>query len=184
MTVGQEVLTPTAKWFEINEDGTITSGNGWLQNASDTWEYDELTKEILFLTNGVPDEYGGFIMANTDTQMTWQRMEEGEPVIVTLKKVDKKPLAPWDKILGTWKTEVNAEAPRTVTFQWTRGFIDQDDKLRMFGIWHIAAHRPVLTLFYDRDEKHIWNIEIDGNKMVWTKEENGEVDTVTFQRNN
>lgn len=38
--VGQEEMTPVAKWTQINKDGTFETGNGWLQNGNGTWTFD------------------------------------------------------------------------------------------------------------------------------------------------
>ena len=59
--VGQETMTPVAKWFRINQDGTYQSGNGWLQNSVGTWTFDK-AKNLYVPTekNGIVDLFGGF----------------------------------------------------------------------------------------------------------------------------
>ena len=42
--VGEDNMTPVAKWTKINTDGTYQSGNGWLQNSQGQWNYDSKNK--------------------------------------------------------------------------------------------------------------------------------------------
>ena len=44
--VGEEVMTPVSKWSVFNADGTYISGNGWTQNESSFWDYND-QKKIL-----------------------------------------------------------------------------------------------------------------------------------------
>ncbi|MDX1638300.1 MAG: hypothetical protein R3281_10040, partial [Balneolaceae bacterium] len=91
--VGDDNMTPVARWTEIDSDGTYRSGNGWLQNAVGTWTYDTVHNTFLPKeTSGVVDEFGPFLVKlATDTTKTWRRTEEGMEVIVHLQKIDDKP---------------------------------------------------------------------------------------------
>ena len=180
VTVGPELITPHAKWFDIKADGTSTSGNGWLQNSKGTWAFNELSKEILFSADGIPDSFGAFVLSYEKNLMTWRRMEDGQEVAVILKRTDKKPKALWDKIVGTWQGIDMGNSSRDVRFGWTKRFVDTNDDIQMFGIWHIDAHKPILTLFYDREERHVWNVKIDGDNMIWTQEKDNKSVIFTF----
>ena len=73
VTVGVEIMTPTAKWTRINEDGTFQSGNGWMQNAEGTWTFDEVSSLFLPTTkNWILDEGGPFEVMFSGDGMQWR----------------------------------------------------------------------------------------------------------------
>lgn len=197
--VGNEFRTPTAKWFEFLSDGTLTSGNGWVQNMAGSYNHDLDKKELLQSNQGNVDEYGAFKTSIEQDRMIWQRVEDGIPVKVTLVKTLKKPLAPWDIIVGSWvidKAEgLNPQTgkvsstymvePDRYFFRWDRRYVkfDKDGKRTETGLWHIEAHSPWLWTINDADNaKTGWSIEIIGNKMTWTKENDKETMLVHFSR--
>ena len=68
--VGEENMTPVAKWFKINTDGTYQAGNGWLQNGQGNWNYDAENK-IYSSTDSldIADEFGGFSVSFHNEKM-------------------------------------------------------------------------------------------------------------------
>lgn len=59
--VGDQTMTPVAKWTRIHEDGTFQSGNGWLQNSEGTWTFDKKYNHFEANDpNGLVDEFGPF----------------------------------------------------------------------------------------------------------------------------
>ena len=96
--VGDEEMTPTARWFEILEGGKLFGGNGGITNTRGAWTFDQNTNKLEQLSNGQKDPYGAFdvIFSDEANRMTWSRIEEGMEVKVSLKRVTEKPLAPWD----------------------------------------------------------------------------------------
>lgn len=170
VTVDKETLTPTAKWFKFLSDGTMEAGNGWVQNTIGSYNYDQDTQQLLQANNGKVDEYGAFQISIAEHNMTWKRTEDGLPVVVSLVKVTKKPLGPWDLIVGTWKTKGAGPNAREIRFRWDRIFIDNDHKVSLNGVWHIAAHYPTLTLFYTGNGEQKWKISFANNQMIWTSE--------------
>lgn len=166
VTVGEETLTPTAKWFKFLSDGTMSSGNGWIQNGQGSYNYDQDVRELLQANSGKVDEYGAFQISIVDNQMTWKRTEDGMAVVVNLVKAAKKPLGPWDLIVGTWKTGDE----RQIRFRWDRIFIDTEREVRLNGVWHIASHHPTLTLFFTGNGEQQWKISFADEQMIWTSE--------------
>ncbi|MFY0593658.1 hypothetical protein [Roseivirga sp.] len=166
VTVGEEKLTPTAKWFQLLADGSMTSGNGWVQNFDGSFNYDSGTKKLLQASQGIVDEFGAFNVTMTKNGMTWERLEMETLVKVTLIKADKKPLAPWDIIVGNWAIESqninsnNDDHPPTddflefgsIYFGWDRRFkkYDENGKRIETGIWHIEAHSNWIWLISDK----------------------------------
>lgn len=184
VSVGSQQLTPTAKWTRINEDHTFQSGNGWLQNSEGTWTLDKETMRFSLLgKNGIKDEYGAFKLTMDGANMTWERMEEGEKVTVSLAPVIAIPKGPWDKVQGLWRVNQATKAgvditstfdpdgKRHIFMRWNRLFIDNlGPDGRLTGYWHINDHRPMLTLMSHDESKpnEVWNLEFSETEMTWS----------------
>ncbi len=186
VTVGNDTLTPTAKWFEFLADGTMASGNGWLQNMAGSYNYDQDTQALLQSNQGVVDEYGPFKISISDKSMTWNRTEDGQEVRVSLIQVTKKPLAHWDKIVGRWSIEkaegidpatgvVKTEysmLPGAYFFRWDRAYrkFDENNKRVESGIWQIGAHAPTLTIISEGSKTNVmWEVSFREDQMIWTQ---------------
>lgn len=197
--VGADTLTPTAKWFEFLVDGTLSSGNGWLQNYLGSFNYDEDTQELLQASEGVVDEYGAFKVNIEGTSMIWQRIEDDQPVKVTLIKADKKPLAQWDLLVGRWSIEkaegVDPETgvvkseysmrPGAYFFRWDREYrkFDENNERVEAGIWHIGAHSPVITIISNDGKPSIkWEIKFIDDQMIWTQKGGAETMKVYLKK--
>lgn len=197
--VGKESLTPTAKWFLLEADGTLTSGNGWIQNFLGTWHYNATTRKFLsYDQEGKADEYGAFDLSYNGEKMTWQRTEDGVPVKVTLSPITKKPLAPWDKVTGYWtfyKLEITDSATNEVSiadvepcsflFGWDRVYrkFDANGKRVAMGIWHIESHSAWLwTIPYGDELKEGQSIRFEGDELVLTKKEGNIAEKSYFRR--
>lgn len=184
--VGEELLTPTAKWFMFEADGTLHSGNGWIQNGLGSYNYDEDTKTLLQANQGVTDEYGAFQVTIEGQQMTWKRVEDGTPVTVTLSKSIKKPLGPWDQLQARWVVEkaegINPQTGKLVSeyimnpdiyfFMWDRRYrkYDETGKIVERGVWHIGAHSDQLWMITNSDNsKTEWKLDISKEQMIWTR---------------
>ena len=72
--VGEESMTPTAKWFQLHPDQTYQTGNGGLQNDHGTFS---MKDQQLLLTNkeGIVDEMGPFSYQFKDGQLSLNRKE-------------------------------------------------------------------------------------------------------------
>lgn len=188
VTVGEEELTPTAKWFEFLPDGSQTSGNGWVQNFKGRWQFDAAASTFLSLDNqSKADEYGVFKVSIDQQNMTWQRNEDGMPVKVSLYRIDEKPLAPWDKITGRWEflsqeihnTESGEDSVKDLeVFSY---YIGWDRRYRKFnasgervetGIWHIEPHSPWFWFIpYDESPKRGSEIIFTKNRVTFVKKD-------------
>lgn len=186
VTVGADTLTPTAKWFDFRTDGTLSSGNGWGQNYLGSFNYDEDTQELLQASQGVVDEYGAFKINIQGESMIWLRTEDDQRVQVTLAKADKKPLAPWDLLVGRWSIDkaervdpetgvVKSEYSMRLgayLFRWDREYRKFDEKNEVVetGIWQIGAHAPLLTIISNDAKSSVkWEIEFRDDRMIWTQ---------------
>lgn len=197
--VGEETLTPIAKWFELDEEGNYRSGNGWLQNMAGSFLYDAQAQTVNQTVNGKPDEYGPFSIHLQEENMTWTRTEEGQLVVVSLKKTNILPRAPWDLLPGNWTLEKVEYLGKEVSqkyfevapelfFRWDRLFFVRGEvSLLTSGIWYIHPHRPELRLISQQgDERDTqWTLSfVDNNdqKMTWTRNVGDNLETWTFNK--
>lgn len=199
--VGDKEMTPTARWFEILEGGKLFGGNGGITNTRGAWNFDQNTNKLEQITNGQKDPYGAFdvIFSDEANRMIWSRIEEGMEVKVSLKRVNEKPLAPWDLITGSWKSDkaegldkdtkevksiYNLE-PNSYYFGWDGRYrkYDGEGKRIETGIWHIEPHSPWLWTISDANNtKTGWSIDIQENSMTWSKDGDSETLKVYFER--
>ena len=201
VVVGDRNLTPTAKWFVFHENGTLTSGNGNIQNFDGFYRYNTTKKELVQINGDEPDPYGSFKTELTDSHMTWERMEDGMKVLVQLTKVGTKPKAPWDLLQGGWQeisietlnTETNVSAisdldnPSRFFFMWDRAYrrFDSSGQQIETGIWHIGAHsNEIWTITNSDNTKTIWNITFENGLMIWSQQKGNEIVKVFFERDN
>ena len=92
VTVGNEDVTPNARWTRFNADHTYESGNGWFQHTLGTWQLDNEKNELTMLnTNGIKDDQEPFTISISDSEMYWSRQEEGLKVEVTLLRSNELP---------------------------------------------------------------------------------------------
>jgi len=185
VTVGDEIMTPVAKWTRINDDGTFESGNGWSQNSVGTWQLEKGTAYLKLLAkNGIKDEFGPFsVMMTTSNDMSWQREEEGMNVVVSLERIEELPIAPADNLQGLWDlVEAVEDGESTLStydpdgkyyifIRWDRIYVERTAKgQRSTGYWHINGHRPHLTLMsHDKSENaKSWRIEVSDSKLTMT----------------
>ena len=201
VTVGNEQRTPTAKWFDFKENGLLMGGNGGITNLRGSWTFDQENKQLYQQDGDRIDPFGPFevLLTANETMMTWRRLEDGVEVTVRLKKASKKPLAPWDLIVGNWRNE-KAEGldletkevksyyqmePNSYYFGWDRRYrkYDKDGNRVETGIWHIEAHSPWLWTINDAENTKVgWSIAFEGSQMIWSREGEMEVIKVYFDR--
>ena len=181
VSVGNETPTPIAKWFDLQENGNLLSGNGGVINLRGSWK---ITDDKLIFSNpaGEADPAGPFQVAFQDKEMILSRKEEGMTVIVSLKSTDNLPLAPWDYLYGNWelKQVLNGDQDLTEDFGKSSLFIRWDHQFnarnwlgaaKQAGIWQIHGHRAQIRLLYFDETKkdEVWAIEsIDEQKLVLT----------------
>jgi hypothetical protein len=180
--VGDQTMTPVAKWTQINPDGTYQTGNGWLQNGAGTWTYDKKNNAFEALDpNGIKDEFGPFTVSFLGKNMQWQRMEEGMKVIVTLKPIEQLPKATADRLKGLWDlcqaekdgqpilATIDPEEKQYLFIRWDRIYEERDaEGQESTGYWHIHGHKPELTLLSHNKEKEAesWKVAFEEGMLV------------------
>ena len=173
--VGDELMTPVARWMWFDENGTVRNGNGWTQHSVGQWQYHAADASLSISTDNSPkDEAGPFkLVQQTANTMEWQRLEEGELVHIKLKKASELPQAPADQLIGLWLlSATEGETPAPQAYVYLRP--DRRFNFRGFptgfaqGIWHVDGHKPLLTLLAEGREEQ-WQIAIQATTMTWTK---------------
>lgn len=187
VVVGSEEMTPIAKWSHFLEDGSYTTGNGWLQNGDGTWDFDSESSKIQLITEtGFEDQFGPFKIETINSdEMIWYRQEFGEMVSVFYQRIDKTPKSPASLAVGLWmvKEVINegevltekyqSENAQAVFIRWDNLFQEITSEGRVSGIWRVNAHRPVLDiLFYDgKRPLEYWELDFENeDKMTWKRE--------------
>ncbi|HYF69292.1 MAG TPA: hypothetical protein VD884_14205 [Ohtaekwangia sp.] len=184
VNVGEKQMTPVAKWFNLKDDGTQFSGNGWLQHSYGTWQYgDKDSTLILHTVNEMDDGFGAFHVVYSDSTMLWERVEDGQTVIVKSVRADVLPPGPVDKIKGVWILEtvfnngvdvtndVNVSRLTYLFLRWDRIFIEgEGEKVLRRGAWVVDGHRPVVTLISDveAEPREKWSVEFFENGLILT----------------
>lgn len=194
--VGEEEMTPTAKWFQLYETGLLRAGNGGNTNLTGSWLLDRKSL-LMFDKNGKPDEAGAFETTVTEEKrMTWTRIEEDQKVVVQLLKIEPQdwPSAPWDKIQGNWKIRTSEGMellPSSLVFESLYFRWDQMVNIN-FGtpqpnrrsIWRIPAHQSILQLIPIDESlpRSTWQIEFINNHMTWTQIVDGQTIRIEWEQ--
>jgi hypothetical protein len=177
-------MTPVAKWFRINADGTYQAGNGWLQNGNGTWNYDK--QNNLYTAKDpldIADKNGGFTVSFDGEKMQWEREEEGMTVKVTLLPVENLPMSPADYLKGIWDlveiTENEAsilddfdqDNKHKLFIRWDRVYINfSPEGKKLTGYWHIHGHKPEITLLPHQEDAspESWRVDVNEKELVMT----------------
>jgi hypothetical protein len=193
VSIDGEENTPDGKWMRFNADSTQESGNGWLQHSVGRWKLDDLTTELfLHQENGWKDAFENFKVTFTDEDMTWSRMEDGQAVVVIMKKVNKVPKRQADELYGIWKLhstkiddiEMKTIENTTIFFRWDKMFVAQDESNRSYGLFKTAGHEDKVELVYYNGEctREYWNFSVKNN-ILKLEAENAEQKTIqTYER--
>ncbi len=179
VTVGEENMTPNARWMRFNSDFTQESGNGWLQHSIGTWRLDPNNHELTIInTNGIDDSSGPFSATISENEMTWKRIEEGQPIEVKLEKTSQLPTTFGNQLLGLWGAEQSngngsfftekVQSSDYLFFQWDNRFTLESEKGRIKGIYHVNGHRPEVELIPYNTEYHreSWKIDFKENRIT------------------
>jgi len=199
--VGDQNMTPVAKWTKINADGSFQAGNGWLQNSEGSWNYDAKNNMYTAIDSlGIIDEFGGFNVSFDGENMYWEREEEGMPVKVTLKLIKKLPMAPADYLVGIWDlTEITKDGQSILNeydsnnkhklfIRWDRVYINFiPEGKKSTGYWYINGHKPEITLLphQESEKPESWHIEVNKEKLIMTgiSESNKDIQRVYSRKN-
>ncbi|WP_406682801.1 hypothetical protein N1F78_08860 [Seonamhaeicola sp. MEBiC1930] len=179
--VGEEEMTPNARWTRFNSDLTQESGNGRFQHSYGTWNLDKNSNELSIInSNGLEDLNDPFVISINENELIWKRTEEGQNIQVTLERSSKLPETYGDKILGLWKLEKaisngnyfeesdKKEINDYIFFRWDKRFVIGSEKGRVNGVYNVHGHKPEVELipYGDQVKRDFWEIQFDENKIT------------------
>ena len=187
VVVGEDTLTPIAKWIQINADLSYESGNGWTKNDQGRIDFDTLKQTIKPNSAiGLRDPFDDFDISFSDSKMFWTRMEEGMEVKVSFVKITEIPPGPADLVLGAWKevSEHGHVKNSLLYLRPDRHFLKQlKDGSQIRGYWQMHAHRPELTLIPVDKTIENYSYMVQFKSGVFTLLENKEKgQTLTLER--
>lgn len=178
--VGDQEMTPNARWIRFNADLTQQSGNGWFQHSFGTWKISKETNKLSIKdSNGLKDKYGSYDIRFENNLMYWNRLEEGQKVEVTLERTDRLPETYGDRLLGLWKLEKavgdgkyfkqsnNQKTARYLFLRWDRRFVIGSEQGRINGVYNVNGHKPELELIpYGEDlTRSFWKVDFGRNSI-------------------
>lgn len=178
VVVGDEVMTPNARWMKFNSDFTQQSGNGWFQHSIGTWNFNQNSQELsIENTNGLIDQNKPFEVSFETNKMIWKRIEEGQNVKVTLEKTNELPKTYGDKLLGLWKLEKSngngiffdesIENNEYLFLRWDKKFLTNSSNERIRGVYNIHGHKPEIEFIPNNDKikRSFWEIEYNEKQI-------------------
>ena len=181
VVVGDEEMTPNARWTRFNSDQTQESGNGRFQHSYGTWKMNFETNELSIVNlNGLDDLNAPFSVSINQNEMIWERIEEGQNVKVTLVRSSQLPETYGDKILGLWKLESaigngnyfgqsdKKETNDYIFFRWDKRFVIRSEKGRIYGVYNVHGHKPEVELIPYGEElnRDFWKIQFEENGIT------------------
>ncbi|MFY0604141.1 MAG: hypothetical protein JXQ93_09335 [Flavobacteriaceae bacterium] len=184
--MGSNQMTPVARWMRFNTDGTQTSGNGWLQHSVGSWE---LKKDKLSIvnSNGISDAYDPFQYSLEEKKMTWKRNEEGDTVIVFLKKIEKLPISEGNQLMGLWELKefiendvdktntINAPEKAMIHFRWDNTYVQYNMPIdKKYGVYKVHGHKPEIQMInYGKGNSFdFWKFKISEAFLTMTSTDN------------
>ena len=172
VVVGDQEMTPNARWMRFNSDYTQQSGNGWFQHSIGTWVFDKNQKELSIKnTNGLIDKNEPFKVSFEKNKMIWNRVEEGQNIVVNLKRANKLPKTYGDKLLGLWKLkesngngiffDESIQNNEYLFFRWDKRFLINSSKGRIRGVYNVHGHKPEIELipYNDKIKRSFWKFQ-------------------------
>lgn len=180
--MGANEMTPIARWMQFNADGSQINGNGWLQHTYGTWTLKEDQLSVLD-ENGINSNTDPFFIEINDQKMTWKRTEEGQEVVVTLKRIEKMPQSGGNQIKGLWKLTKATDDGNDITailnpnqksmlhLRWDNTYVQHNmPQGKNYGVYKIHGHKPEIQMVnYGNESKFsFWSFSFQDSKLILT----------------
>lgn len=197
VAVGEEEMTPNARWTRFNSDKTQESGNGRFQHSYGTWKLNPESNELTIEnSNGLDDLNEPFMVSISQNKMIWERIEEGQKIKVTLMRSSQLPETYGDRILGLWKLETavgkgdyfeqsdKKETSDYIFFRWDKRFVIKSDKGRVNGVYNVHGHKSEVELipYGEQVSRDFWEIQFEENQITLKLLNKDETVTRKFRR--
>ncbi|MCZ4695438.1 hypothetical protein DWB61_10905 [Ancylomarina euxinus] len=181
VVVGDEEMTPNARWTRFNSDLTQESGNGRFQHSYGTWKLNQNSNELVIEnTNELDDINEPFVISLNQSEMIWERTEEGQNIKVILERSSQLPETHGDKILGLWvlekaigngryfKESDQKEIKDYIFFRWDKRFVIESEKGRVNGVYNVHGHKPEVELipYGSQVKRDFWGIHFEENQIT------------------
>ena len=181
VVVGDEEMTPNARWTRFNSDFTQESGNGRFQHSYGTWKLNSESNELSIVnSNGLDDINEPFVISLNRSEMIWERTEEGQNIKVILERSSQLPETFGDKIIGLWgleeaigngnyfKESDKKEINDYIFFRWDKRFVIESEKGRINGVYNVHGHKPEVELipYGGQVKRDFWEIQFEENRIT------------------
>ena len=181
VVVGDEEMTPNARWTRFNSDLTQESGNGRFQHSYGTWKLNQNSNKLYIEnTNGLDDINEPFVISLNQSEMIWERSEEGQNIKVILERSSELPETYGDKILGLWELEKaigngsyfkesdKKEMNDYIFFRWDKRFVIESEKGRVNGVYNVHGHKPEVEIipYGSQAKRDFWEIQFEENQIT------------------
>ncbi|ETN96627.1 hypothetical protein [Zhouia amylolytica] len=196
-TVGNEKMTPDARWVRFHSDFTQESGNGWLQHSFGTYNFDKDTGSLTIInTNGIHDSNEPFKVEIDNKSMTLNRIQDGQMVEVILEQAQKLPMTHGDELFGLWKlNEAIGSGPYFkdpdriidsdyIFFRWDKRFVISSGTVNINGVYNVHGHKPEVELipYGAHLQRNFWNMKINKDTITLQLLNTDSTVTRTFKR--
>jgi hypothetical protein len=194
VSMGEQEMTPIARWVHLKPDGSQVSGNGWLQHSYGKWRFNKDSKALqIDNANGYKDPAPPFTVHFKESKMYWERIEDGQEVNVQLSRISELPASPANELLGIWLLEkassdnndltkqYSPENLRYLHIRWDQVFTENNTpERRQRGIWKMHGHRPLLEMVYDGEaaKRQFWTVSFDGEELILNSQEEAELELI------
>ncbi|TMM31410.1 hypothetical protein FDT66_05450 [Polaribacter aestuariivivens] len=181
VTMGDNQMTPIARWVRFNKDSTQTSGNGWLQHSEGSWSLNKNNQLIVKNTNGLLDKSEPFTVNFENGNMIWNRTEEGENVSVLLERTEVIPKSEGNRLMGLWKIEtisiddknvtstLNPDDNATLFLRWDNTYVLENyPQGKIYGVYKVHGHKPEIQMvnYGDKPQFQFYQFLIEKNKLI------------------
>ncbi|MEO1516278.1 MAG: hypothetical protein AAFV95_14745 [Bacteroidota bacterium] len=176
--MGEQEVTPNARWTRFHGDFSQQSGNGWFQHSYGSWTFEEESRELSIVNvNGLTDSNGPFQVQLEGDRMTWTREEEGQQIVVSLERATELPATYGDQVMGLWKLEnaVGTHAPfdssqqqtNSLFLRWDKRFDIRSAGGRVRGVYNVHGHKPEIEFipYGDKWERSFWKIDFSQDRL-------------------
>ena len=157
--MGEDEMTPIARWMRFNADSTQTSGNGWLQHSEGNWSVNKNNQLTVTNTNGLLDAAEPFTVKFENENMIWSRTEEGQDVQVFLERIEQIPSSEGNRLMGLWKIEsiaidnedvtttLNPDNNATLFLRWDNVYVFANyPQGKIYGVYKVHGHKPEIQM--------------------------------------
>ena len=195
VAAGENEMTPKGRWMRFNPDFTQESGNGWLQHSIGDWKLNETGDELTIVnSNGLDDPFEPFKVKLNETEMIWNRTEEGQALEIRLERAEHLPKTDSEGLYGLWKlTEATGDGSyfsyasqdsQFIFFRWDNRFMVGGPNGRINGVYNVHGHKPEVELipYNDGIPRNFWKFEVTEDSVTMNLLNSDSLVTRTFTR--